>query len=304
MNRSANQLLNAIIRSCCALVLCCGVTLFAEEADGIRRLTSDGFFKLTPRISPNGEELLYSQGRMDRFQLMKLDLRSNAKPERFDKSEVSEYEAGWSPDGNSVVYSHVKLSPGQGDLEVYVVNRDGSNPRLVFGTDGALSHEESPCWSPDGKRIALVSTRHGNQEIYTCTPDGKDLQRLTTDSALDKSPFWGRDGKIYFASGRWGDLELAVMNGDGSEIRRLTESKGIDDYPCLSPDGKHVAFVSNRDGDFEIYVLRLSDGSTHNVTNARSVENFPCWSPDGKLIFSSNRHGGFDLYLMALPNEE
>lgn len=291
-----------LISVCCLSLL--SFNLQGEEARTLRRLTNDGYFKLTPRISPDGEELLYSQGQMDRFLLMKLNLQGEAKPERFDKSEFSEYEANWSPDGKSIVYSFVKLSPGQGDLEVYQVDRSGADPRMVLGTNGALSHEESPVWSPDGKRIALVSTRHGNQEIYTCTPTGEDLQRLTTDPALDKSPFWARDGKIYFSTNRWGDLEIAVMEADGSNIRRLTESKGIDDYPAVSPDGKHLAFVTNRDGDFEIYVLRLTDGKVHNVTNSRSVENFPTWSPEGKLLFSSNRSGGFDLYLMTLPSEE
>lgn len=289
---------------CCVAIFCAPIA-WGEELSGIRRLTSDGYFKLTPRFSPDGQELLYSQGRMDRFQLMRLDLRGEKKPERFNKSEFSEYEASWSPDGKWVAYSYVKLSPGQGDMEVYLADGSGGEPRLVLGTEGTLSHEESPAWSPDGKRLALVSTKHGNQEIYTCTPAGEDLQRLTTDSALDKSPVWSKDGKrIYFASSRWGNLEIASMKMDGTDVQRLTDSKGIDDYPAVSPDGEYLAFVSNRDGDFEIYVMSLAKGSVRNVTNSRSVENFPAWSPDGKLVFSSNRGGGFDLYLMTMDAGE
>ena len=55
--------------------------------------------------------------------------------------------------------------------------------------------EESPRWSPDGKRIAWVSTRDGNQDIYTVDADGKDVKRLTNDPAPDNNPSWSPDGK-------------------------------------------------------------------------------------------------------------
>ena len=94
------------------------------------------------------------------------------------------------------------------------------------------------------------------------------------------------------------------MKPDGTDLQRLTESQGIDDYPAMSAEGDRGAFVSNRDGDFEIYVLDLKTGMARNVTNSRSVENFPTWTPDGKLVFSSNRGGGFDLYLMTISADE
>lgn len=292
----------------CCLAMLAGVMFRAEGGERsvpeIQRLTEDGHFKVSPRWSPNGDEVLYSQMRKNRYELMRLEPGRGGKPERFGDAEVSEYEASWSPHGKGVLMTVVKLSPGQGDLEVYC--KEGESAKLVLGTEGKLSHEESAAWSPDGKRIALVSTRDGNQEIYTCAPDGSELVRLTTDPGLDKSPVWSREGKrIFFATNRWGDLELAAMKSDGTDVRRLTESKGLDDYPALSRDGERLAFVSNRDGDFEIYVLELRTGKVQNVTNSPSVENFPCWSPDGRLLFSSNRGGGgFDLYLMKVPAAE
>ena len=83
--------------------------------------------------------------------------------------------------------------------------------------------EESPRWSPDGKRLAWVSTRDGNQEIYSAAADGNDVKRLTNEIALDNNPAWSPDGKqIAFTSGRTGNFEIHVMNADGSNVKRLT----------------------------------------------------------------------------------
>ena len=47
-----------------------------------------------------------------------------------------------------------------------------------------------PSWSPDGKRIAFVSTREGNREIYVMDADGKNPRRLTNNPRNDIDPVW------------------------------------------------------------------------------------------------------------------
>src|SRR5438132_529558 len=47
--------------------------------------------------------------------------------------------------------------------------------------------------SPGGKRVALISERDGNMEIYSMNPDGSNQHRLTSDFALDDQPSWSPD---------------------------------------------------------------------------------------------------------------
>jgi Tol biopolymer transport system component len=75
----------------------------------------------------------------------------------------------------------------------------------------------SPRWSPDGSRLAFVSDRDGNEEIYVMNSDGSGQTRLTDSPASDAGPSWSSDGKrITFVSERDGEARQYSMNADGT----------------------------------------------------------------------------------------
>lgn len=265
---------------------------------GWKQLTHDGWLKHHPRWSPDGKELAYSEYHEDNIRIMILKPETGKPPEKLTKQSNPDFEPSWSPDGKQILFSFDKAMPNQGDIEVARVNRDGSDLQVLVSSPGALSHEESPCWSPDGKQMVFVSTREGNQEIYTANSDGSNLKRLTTDSAMDRNPVWSPDGKrIYFSTNRWGNLEIAWMPPDGSKVTRLTNNRSLDDSPAISADGKRLAYTSHRDGNYEVYVMDVATGQDRNETQSAEMEISPGWHPDGRLTFVSNRDGDFDLYI-------
>ena len=152
-------------------------------------------------------------------------------------------------------------------------------------------------------RIAFVSDRDRNYEIYLMDDDGKNQRNLTNHPDRDLAPSWSPDGtRIAFMSERDGNGEIYMMDADGGNPQNLTNNPAGDWNPSWSPDGKRIAFVSDRDGILdihgfptsEIYVMDADGKNPQNLTNNRAGDWSPEWSPDGKrIVFMSYREGHF-----------
>ncbi len=187
-----------------------------------------------------------------------------------------------------------------GNIEIYVMNADGSNPVNLTQNP---ANDYVPAWSPDGTKVAFMSDRNGAQKIYVMDADGSNLVNPTQNPGYDLNPVWSPNGtKIAFYSTRDGNKEIYVMDADGSNQVNLSQNPAIDDFPVWSPDGTKIAFRSYRDGDFEIYVMN-SDGSNQvNLSQNPTITEYdldPDWSPDGtKIVYRSNRNGNEEIYVM------
>jgi len=155
-------------------------------------------------------------------------------------------------------------------------------------------------------KIAFVSDRDGDNDIYVMNADGGEQTNLTKNPARDSSPSWSPDGKkIAFHSERDGNFEIYVMNADGSEQTNLTKNPAHDESLSWSPDGKKIAFVSIRDGDYEIYVMNADGSEQTKLTKNPARDLSPSWSPDGKKIaFHSERDGNSEIYVMNADGSE
>jgi TolB protein len=246
--------------------------------------------------SPDGKKFLLTRIHGGKMGLWTLDATGGDMQRLLPASAEPHFDGHWSPDSKRIVFVYDKLQGTDGKLQLDIVSADGSEHKNLLPHK---AFDESPRWSPDGKRIALTSTRDKNQDIWMMDADAKNLKRLTSDTAADNNPAWSPDGKqIAFASARHGNFEILVMNADGANVRRLTNHPKMDYWPAWSPDGKRIAFTSNRDGNYEIYVMDADGANPRNVTKHPAQDNYAAWSPDGKrLAFISTRAGGYNIHI-------
>jgi Tol biopolymer transport system component len=149
-----------------------------------------------------------------------------------------------------------------------------------------------------GGRIAFISDRDGNPEIFVIDADGGNQTQLTNNTSDDWEPAWSPDGRrIAFSSDRDGDKEIFVMDADGDNQTQLTNNTSWDSYPAWSPDGRRIAFISGRDGDWEIFVMDADGGNQRQLTTGGG--RYPAWSPDGRRIaFISDRDGNPEIFVI------
>ncbi len=195
------------------------------------------------------------------------------------------------------------LLSGQYNWELLVEGELIAGGVFAVGVPGAATPLPEPTATSTparGPRIAFVSLRDGNNEIYLMNADGSGVTRLTNNPAIDYVPACSWDGtRIAFMTRRDGNNEIYVMNSNGSGVTRVTNDPADEWDPAWSPDGARIAFVSIRAGNNEIYVMNANGSGVTRVTNSPASDRYPSWSPDGaRIAFTSYRDGNDETFVI------
>jgi LysM repeat protein len=134
---------------------------------------------------------------------------------RIGTTEIRGEYPFWMADGR-IVYHGCDFLGDHGACGLFWVGAGGGN-YVRLTTDNS---DTAPAGS--GSRVAFMSARDGNWEVYTVNMDGSGLKRLTNNAAQDGLPSWSPDGKsIAFVSNRDGAWAIWAMDASGSNQRKL-----------------------------------------------------------------------------------
>jgi len=204
-----------------------------------------------------------------------------------------------------------------------------------------LAFEMQPSISPDGNKIAFVSDRSGNENIWIANIDGSNLKQLSkdTEDAEFTSPAWSPDGRFIYASRTALKLGISVFEtwaynvdgGTGLKITKAMPSGPIPHgqrYTTLGPtasaDGKYLYYAA-KTGAFEynlsfpqwhINRYDLNTGAENTIITAAGSAMRPTLSPSGTYIVYATRQGketilrirnlatGADKFLVAVDRDD
>jgi TolB protein len=218
-----------------------------------------------------------------------------ANQRRITVSRQLNITPSWSPDARALAYTTYRPVP---DVFVsFIYQGLLQNPTKGVGTNYL------PVFSPDGTRIAFMSARDGNPEIYVMNADGSNVRRLTNHPAGESTPTWSPSGtQIAFSSDRAGQSQIYVMSADGSNVRRLTTAESYADRATWSPAPfNEIAYsAQTSSGRYDLKVLDVGTSQVRQITFGEGSNESPAYSPNGKHIaFTSTRAGGTQIFTIG-----
>lgn len=198
----------------------------------------------------------------------------------------------WSPDGRAVAFVRhlgVPYSAEDPDTDIYWMSLDGKT--RVRLTDNA-DNDSVPAWSPDGGRIAYLSTAQTGHQVILIRPDqpdsGGQILPITLPQHIFTTLTWTPDGTgLLFHQLDGVRLVPSAYDLATGEVRALSVQEGY--YPTMSPNGARVAIQIPTRGGHALAVL-TDNPLPRMLTTTLSPRVGVVWQDDAHLLYlSENR---------------
>jgi tricorn protease len=186
-------------------------------------------------------------------------------------------DIGLSPKGERVLFC------ARGDIFTAPVEK-GATRNLTHSSN---AHDKWPRWSPDGSRIAFISDKSGEEEIWVIAQDGlTPAEQLTSGGKAMRYPAeWSADGK-HLAFGDK-DGKVFILTLADKKLMEVADSPSgqINNY-AWSPRGNYLAFnMPNANGFQSIHIWSVGENKLYRFSDELFNAYGPIWDPQGNYLY-------------------
>jgi len=250
--------------------------------------TDNEIYTSALRLNQLGKKLVFAQKtdvNDESTEIFTIDV-DGQNLERLTDNEHWDLYPAWSPDGTRIAF----LSKRDNDLDIYMMNSDGSNPHMFYDSG---SHDADIDWA--GDTIVFTS----GHKIWGIKDDGTGLTQVTNPTNAGQ---WGQANlpigdydprlrpdvlKIVFErledpESTHGSYNFFTVNSDGTQEARLTNTNYSQGLASWSHSGDRLVYVvsaMNNEGKYDMYMIEADGSDNHSVTPEYFASNFLCYSP-------------------------
>ena len=243
------------------------------------------------RISPNGQQVIYSQQRVEsktekkfaNLWLADIDAPQASAARQFTYGDQNDLQPRWSPDGTQIAFLSNRGN-AEKPPQIYLIPLQGGEARPLTDISGEILDFS---WSPDGQRLLCMVRKKDAEQLEREKDEQK--KKLGVVSRHYQRVFYKLDGYGYLPHER---SHLWIVDAKTGKATQITDHPIYDElYPSWSPDGQWIVLVSNRseDPDFnldadDLYLLPSTGGELQKIATPIGNKAMPVFSPDGAWI--------------------
>ena len=280
----------------------------------------------SPVFSPDGSRIAFVRGTVNGVEDLFVVPVEGGDPTRVTNDSSTIRGLAWSPDGESLIYASQRggvsglwrVDADGGAPSLVRTASEGtvfSHP-TVSGTSLAYTQEsaQSDIWrlrrssryaafqsepvtsstqedkyptiSPSGDRLAFVSERSGQPEVWVSAMNGSAASQVSSLEGPDiRSVAWSSDGtQICFVARKNGASNLFSISASGGPVEQLTEKEAEVVAPRWGRSDRWIYYASNETGAWEIWRTSRKNGESQQVTTGGAIAAQE--SVDGNILYA------------------
>ncbi len=253
------------------------LAIMDQDGENHQFLTDGNFLVLTPRFSPNSQEITYLAYFKNEPRVYIFNLETGQQ-ELLGSFPGMTFAPRFSPTGEKIIMSLAE----KGVTDIYTMDL---NNQEVNRLTNSPSIDTSPSFSPNGKQIIFNSDRGGTQQLYIMNSNGRNVKRISFGKGRYATPVWAPKGElIAFTKMLNNKFYIGVMSPDGSGERLLAEGYLVEG-PTWAPNGRVLMYFkqeaprdNGKSSNVNLFKIDITGfRETRMVTPSDGSD--PAWSP-------------------------